>query len=100
MKISQLKPGYKILEHKDSGSTMHYEVVSIRQVGKMFEVTFKSAGLASALYPANAFIRKRRLMPSPAFVHSIAQITDEAPQNAGLCSPASIDPCKNSSHTS
>ncbi|OQS33184.1 hypothetical protein B0T40_18245 [Chromobacterium haemolyticum] len=58
MKISQLKPGYKILEHKDSGSTMHYEVVSIRQVGKMFEVTFKSAlGLASALYPPNAFIQ-------------------------------------------
>ena len=57
MKISQLKPGYTILEHKDSGDVIHYEVVSIRQVGKMFEVTFRSVlGLASACYPANAFI--------------------------------------------
>lgn len=57
MKISQLKPGYKIQEHKESGEVIHYEVVSIAQVGKMFEVTFRSVwGLSSALYPANAFI--------------------------------------------
>lgn len=57
MKVSQLKPGDTILEHKDSGDAVHFEVVSIRQVGKMFEVTFKSVqGLASALYPANAFV--------------------------------------------
>lgn len=57
MKISQLKPGYTIQEHKESGEVIHYEVVSIAQVGKMFEVTFRSVlGLSSALYPANAFI--------------------------------------------
>ncbi|AXE30857.1 hypothetical protein DK842_13730 [Chromobacterium phragmitis] len=58
MKISQLKPGYKVFEHKDCGGVVHYEVISVRQVGKMFEVTFKSAlGLASAMYPANGFIQ-------------------------------------------
>ncbi|UTH74860.1 hypothetical protein [Chromobacterium sp. IIBBL 290-4] len=58
MQISQLKPGHKIFEHKDCGRTEHYEVVSIRQVGRMFEVTFKSAqGLVSAMYPANGFIQ-------------------------------------------
>ncbi|MBA4708792.1 hypothetical protein DBR44_05430 [Aquitalea sp. FJL05] len=57
MKISQLQPGYTVLEHKDSGDIVHYTVVSIRQVGKMFEVTFQSVlGLASAFYPANGFI--------------------------------------------
>lgn len=57
MKISQLQPGYKILEHLDSGEVVHYEVVSVSPVGKMFEVTFRTvSGLASALYPANAFI--------------------------------------------
>ncbi len=51
MKISQLKPGYKVFEHKECGDVVHYEVISVRQVGKMFEVTFKSAlGLASAMY--------------------------------------------------
>ncbi|MDF0606818.1 hypothetical protein HZU77_014325 [Neisseriaceae bacterium TC5R-5] len=58
MKISQLKPGHKIFEYLAGGATMYYEVVSIRQVGKMFEVTFKSSlGLASALYPGNGFIQ-------------------------------------------
>jgi hypothetical protein len=57
MKISQLQPGYKVQEHKDSGDVVHFEVVSIAQVGRMFEVTFKSVlGLTSALYPANALI--------------------------------------------
>ncbi|MTD33458.1 hypothetical protein [Paludibacterium denitrificans] len=57
MEISQLKPGHTVLEHKECGEQVHYEVVSIRRVGRMFEVTFKSVmGLASALYPANAFI--------------------------------------------
>ncbi|WP_028535517.1 hypothetical protein [Paludibacterium yongneupense] len=57
MKISQLQPGHQILEHDDTGRTNRFEVVSIRQVGKMFEVTFLSAlGLSSALYPANAFV--------------------------------------------
>ena len=58
MKISQLQPGFKILEHSDSGDVVHYEVVSITPVGRMFEVTFRSAlgGLSSALYPANGFI--------------------------------------------
>jgi len=57
MKISQLKPGDTVLEHKDSGDIIHYTVVSFRQVGKMFEVTFQSVmGLASAFYPANGFI--------------------------------------------
>ena len=57
MKISQLKPGHTVLEHKDCGDIVHYTVVSIRQVGKMFEVTFQSVlGLATAFYPANGFI--------------------------------------------
>lgn len=57
MKISQLQPGHKILEQLDSGEIIHYEVVSVFPVGKMFEVTFRTvAGIASALYPANAFI--------------------------------------------
>lgn len=57
MRICQLKPGDKVVEHKEGGNTIHYEVVCIRQVGKQFEVTFRSAlGLASALYPANALI--------------------------------------------
>lgn len=57
MKVSQLQPGYKILDQEESGDVVHYEVVSIAQVGRMFEVTFRSVmGLTSALYPANAFI--------------------------------------------
>jgi len=57
MKISQLQPGYKVLEQEESGDVVHFEVVSISQVGRMFEVTFRSVvGLTSALYPANAFI--------------------------------------------
>lgn len=57
MKISQLKPGDKVVEHQEDGDVVKYEVVSIRQVGRRFEVTFRSVmGLASALYPANAFI--------------------------------------------
>jgi hypothetical protein len=57
MQVSQLKPGYKVLEQKDSGDVIHYEVVSIAQVGRMFEVTFRTVmGLTSALYSANAFI--------------------------------------------
>lgn len=57
MKISQLQPGYKISERQIDGDEIHYEVVSIAQVGRMFEVTFRSVmGLASARYPANAFI--------------------------------------------
>ncbi|WP_024301742.1 hypothetical protein [Pseudogulbenkiania sp. MAI-1] len=57
MRVSQLKPGCKIIEQKDDGNEIRYEVISIRQIGKQFEVTFRSVlGLASALYPANAFI--------------------------------------------
>ncbi|MBV8048800.1 MAG: hypothetical protein JO171_16750 [Paludibacterium sp.] len=57
MKISQLQPGHKILEHRDSGEIIHYEVVSVAPVGKMFEVTFRTvSGLTTALYPANGFI--------------------------------------------
>jgi hypothetical protein len=58
MIVSQLKPGYTIFEHNENGAVTHFEVVSIRQVGKMFEVTLKSVmGLASAMYPANAFVQ-------------------------------------------
>ncbi|CUA82112.1 hypothetical protein Ga0061063_0968 [Gulbenkiania indica] len=57
MRISQLTPGCKILEHQDSGDIIRYEVVSVRQIGQKYEVTFSSPlGEASALYPANAFI--------------------------------------------
>lgn len=57
MRVSQLQPGCKIVEQKDDGKEIRYEVISIRQIGKQFEVTFRSVlGLASALYPANAFI--------------------------------------------
>ena len=57
MKVSQLQPGYKIQEQQERGDVVHYEVVSVAQVGRMFEVTFRSVlGLASAMYPANAFI--------------------------------------------
>ncbi|MBI3144277.1 MAG: hypothetical protein HYZ18_03215 [Pseudogulbenkiania sp.] len=57
MRVSQLQPGCKIVEQKDDGNEIRYEVISIRQIGKQFEVTFRSVlGLASALYPANAFI--------------------------------------------
>jgi hypothetical protein len=57
MKISQLQPGHKVCEHLDGGNVISYEVVSIAQVGRMFEVTFRSVmGLASAMYPANACI--------------------------------------------
>jgi hypothetical protein len=57
MRVSQLQPGCKIVEQKDDGNEIRYEVIGIRQIGKQFEVTFRSVlGLASALYPANAFI--------------------------------------------
>jgi hypothetical protein len=58
MKVSQLQPGHKVLEHNDSGEVIaHYEVVSVSQVGRMFEVTFRSVlGLTTALYPANGHI--------------------------------------------
>jgi hypothetical protein len=57
MKVSQLQPGHKINEHLDGGKVVSYEVVSIAQVGRMFEVTFRSVtGLASALYQANACV--------------------------------------------
>ena len=35
MKISQLQPGYKISERQTDGDEIHYEVVSIAQVGRM-----------------------------------------------------------------
>ncbi|BAK75901.1 hypothetical protein NH8B_1070 [Pseudogulbenkiania sp. NH8B] len=57
MRVSQLQPGCKIVERKDDGHEIRYEVISIRQIGKQFEVTFRSVlGMASALYSANAFI--------------------------------------------
>ena len=57
MKISQLQPGFKVLDHTESGEVVHFEVVSISPVGRMFEVTFRSVmGLTTALYPANGFI--------------------------------------------
>ncbi|GGY03987.1 hypothetical protein [Paludibacterium paludis] len=57
MQISQLKPGDSVIEHRDCGLVINYEVVDIKPVGKMFEVTFRSdEGVSSALYPASAFV--------------------------------------------
>ncbi len=57
MQISQLKPGHSIVEHRDCGLVVSYEVLDVQPSGKMVEVTFRtSEGVSSALYPANAFI--------------------------------------------
>ncbi|GGY14079.1 hypothetical protein [Paludibacterium paludis] len=57
MKISQLKPGYQICEQKDNGDIERFEVVRVEPAGRRFEVTFRSLlGLASAVYPADAYL--------------------------------------------
>ncbi|WP_246542653.1 hypothetical protein [Paludibacterium yongneupense] len=57
MKISQLKPGFLINEHKNNGDVECFEVVKVKPFGRKVEVTFRSLfGLESALYPADAYL--------------------------------------------
>jgi hypothetical protein len=57
MKISQLKAGLRICEHKNNGDVQHFEVVKVQPAGRRVEVTFRSGnGMESALYPADAYL--------------------------------------------
>jgi hypothetical protein len=57
MKISQLKPGFLVREHKNNGEIDNFEVVTVKPLGRKVEVTFRSLlGLESALYPADAYL--------------------------------------------
>ncbi|MBP7581370.1 MULTISPECIES: hypothetical protein [Vogesella] len=56
MKINELKPGDCVTQELDN-STVAFEVVAIRQIGRRFLVTFRSAlGIASASYQGDAYI--------------------------------------------
>ncbi len=56
MKIQELKQGDKITQHLDN-ATILFEVLSIKQIGRRFLVTFRSAyGIATASYQGDSFI--------------------------------------------
>lgn len=56
MKINELKQGDRIIQQIDN-STVAFEVLSIKQIGHRFMVTFRSAfGIESASYQGNACI--------------------------------------------
>ncbi|MFC3533890.1 hypothetical protein ACFOLG_17120 [Vogesella facilis] len=58
MKINELLPGHNILETTDSGETLRFEVVTVRAIGRRYEITMRTpAGLESVLYPANAYVQ-------------------------------------------
>ena len=56
MRINQLKPGTKIQDIL-KGKVIQFEVVSIKELGSKYEVTFNSPlGRSSAVYPGNAWV--------------------------------------------
>ncbi|MBB5018448.1 hypothetical protein HNQ59_001737 [Chitinivorax tropicus] len=60
MKVKELRPGDHVLDERN-GATVDFEVVSIKPLGYLFEVTFRSVlGMASAAYHGNAYINAQR----------------------------------------
>ncbi|KUM04876.1 hypothetical protein KIF53_21645 [Chromobacterium subtsugae] len=56
MKIQELKQGDLITQHIDN-LVVSFEVLSIQQIGRRFQITFSSAsGIATASYQADALI--------------------------------------------
>ena len=56
MKIQELKPGDLITQQIDN-LVVSFEVLSIRQIGRRFQVTFSSAsGTATASYQGDALL--------------------------------------------
>ncbi|TDR79955.1 hypothetical protein [Paludibacterium purpuratum] len=61
MKISQLRPGFRVDEHHDDGQVTSFEVTQVRELGRKVEVTFRSMlGLESAVYMADAYLNARQ----------------------------------------
>lgn len=55
MKISQLKPGFRINEQQRNGDVASFEVLKVNHQGRRVEVTFRSLlGMESAVYPADS----------------------------------------------
>lgn len=58
MRINQLEPGHSILETTDKGEEIRFEVITVRSLGRRYEVTLRTAmGLESVIYPANAYVQ-------------------------------------------
>ncbi|WP_293230438.1 hypothetical protein [Paludibacterium sp.] len=61
MKISQLKPGFRVDEHHDDGRVTSFEVMKVHALGRKVEVTFRSLlGMESAVYLADAYLNASR----------------------------------------